>query len=79
MFPQVREDVRISRKEKIENLPGVTKAIQSAESQLAGRGRVFVRFSGTEPLCRILVEGESDSKIRTIASALAAEVRSALG
>ncbi|MBU6375198.1 MAG: phosphoglucosamine mutase [Bdellovibrionales bacterium] len=79
LFPQVREDVRISRKEKLENLPGVAKAIQSAESQLAGRGRVFVRFSGTEPLCRILVEGESESKIRTIALALAAEVRSALG
>ncbi|NDD91388.1 phosphoglucosamine mutase [bacterium] len=79
LFPQVREDVKISRREKLENLPGVAKAIQAAESQLAGRGRVFVRFSGTEPLCRILVEGESESKIRTIASALAAEVRSALG
>ncbi len=78
LFPQARADVRISRREKLENLPTVQKAIQDAESKLAGRGRVFVRFSGTEPLCRVLLEGEDASLIRGLADSIAAEIRSKL-
>jgi phosphoglucosamine mutase len=78
LFPQARADVRIARKEKLENLPTVQKAIQEAESRLAGRGRVFVRFSGTEPLCRVLLEGEDASLIRELADSIAAEIRGKL-
>jgi phosphoglucosamine mutase len=57
----------------------VQAAIQAAEKRLAARGRVFVRFSGTEPLCRVLVEGEEASMIRELADSIAAELRLKLG
>ncbi len=79
LFPQARDDVRIVRREKLENLPTVRASIEAGEKDLAGRGRVFVRFSGTEPLCRILVEGESEPQIKAIAASIAAEVRKQLG
>jgi phosphoglucosamine mutase len=79
LFPQARDDVRITRREKLDNLPTVRAAIQAGEKELAGRGRVFVRFSGTEPLCRILVEGESEPQIKAIAASIAGEVRKHLG
>lgn len=78
LFPQSRADVRISRREKLENLPTVQKAIQDAEAKLAERGRVFVRFSGTEPLCRVLLEGEDAALIRALADSIATEIRSKL-
>ncbi len=54
LFPQVREDVRVLRKEPFENFPKITKAILHAESQLREEGRVFVRYSGTESLARVI-------------------------
>ena len=78
LFPQARADVRISRREKLDALPTVQAAIRLAEQKLADRGRVFVRFSGTEPLCRVLVEGEDAALIRELAEAIASEIRARL-
>ncbi len=78
LFPQVRNDVRVSKREKLENLPAVQTAIRAGEEALAGRGRIFVRFSGTEPLCRILVEGEDEARIREISERVAQAVRGSL-
>lgn len=78
LFPQARSDVRISKREKLENLPTVQSAIQDAEKRLSGRGRVFVRFSGTEPLCRVLVEGEDSGLIRTLAEEIGSKIRAQL-
>jgi len=78
LFPQARADVRISKREKLENLPSVQGAIQEAEKRLAGRGRIFVRFSGTEPLCRVLVEGDDSVLIRALADEIGSKIRAQL-
>jgi len=75
LFPQARADVRISKREKLENLPSVKDAITQGEARLGDRGRVFVRFSGTEPLCRVLVEGEDAALIREVAQSISDEIK----
>ncbi len=79
LFPQCREDVRVSRRDKLENYPDVMTAMQEAEQALKDRGRVFVRFSGTEPLCRVMVEGEDLPSIQDYARKIAGAIRRALG
>jgi phosphoglucosamine mutase len=79
LFPQVREDVRVSRRESLDNFPEIAKAIQDGSDKLKDRGRVFVRCSGTEPLVRIMVEGEDRPQVQTIARTIADVVRSKLG
>jgi phosphoglucosamine mutase len=67
LFPQVREDFKVTQKPALDQFPEVQKAIQEGEAQLKGQGRVFVRYSGTEPKCRVMVEGTDESVIRLIA------------
>lgn len=55
--PQVLINTRVRRREELQNIPGYTDLIQQIEKKLAGTGRIFVRFSGTEPVIRVLVEG----------------------
>lgn len=78
LFPQAREDVRVSRREPLESLVKVQQAIQDAKKELKERGRVFVRYSGTEPLARVLVEGESDVMVDSCAKRIAAAIRESL-
>ncbi len=78
LFPQVRDDVRVSRKEPLEKLPEVMKAIKDAEAVLKDRGRVFVRFSGTEALCRVMVEGEDLAQIKAMSRGIADLLKRAL-
>jgi phosphoglucosamine mutase len=78
-FPQVLENVRVRRKEDLEGLPKVQARIRDAGEALAGAGRVLVRYSGTEPLLRVMVEGPDEATIRHWASEIAEAVREALG
>ncbi|MFB3816583.1 MAG: phosphoglucosamine mutase [Candidatus Methylomirabilales bacterium] len=78
-FPQVLENVRVSRREDLQRLPLVQDAIQEAEAAVAGAGRVLVRFSGTEPLARVMVEGRDEAAIRRLAAGICAAIREALG
>ena len=66
-FPQVLLNVRVAEKREISDLPAVTKAIRSAEGALQRRGRVVVRYSGTEALARVMLEGENAEVIRRLA------------
>jgi phosphoglucosamine mutase len=79
LLPQVREDVRVREKKPLTDLPKVQKLIQEAEKSLQGRGRVFVRYSGTEALVRVMLEGEDLSHIRALAKKIAAEFAKAIG
>jgi phosphoglucosamine mutase len=65
--PQVLLNVRVSEKRPIPDLRSVQQAIESAESLLKRRGRVVVRYSGTEALARVMVEGPDDDVIRRLA------------
>ena len=77
--PQVLLNIRVREKPDLASLPEVQRAIQVGEAKLNGTGRVLVRYSGTEPLVRIMVEGERDSLIRSVADELAVAVRARLG
>lgn len=78
-FPQVLENVPVRWKENLESLPKVQAQIRGAEAALAGMGRILVRYSGTEPLARVMVEGPDEAAIRRWAGEIAAAIREALG
>lgn len=77
-FPQVLVNVRVGTKPPLETLPEVQAAARSVESTLAGRGRVLLRYSGTENLCRVMVEGEHEQEVHDLANTIAAAVRHSL-
>lgn len=66
-LPQVLENVEVQRKRPLDELPRVMAAIRDAEATLDGRGRVLVRYSGTQPLARVMVEGEDTAQIQGLA------------
>jgi len=78
-FPQVLQNVRVRRKEDLATLPAVQREIQSAEAALEGRGRVLVRYSGTEPLARVMIEGPDEGRIRALAANIVAAIQAAIG
>jgi phosphoglucosamine mutase len=69
-MPQVLRNVRFKGDSPLDQ-PEVQQAIQQAEARLAGRGRVFIRKSGTEPLIRVMVEGEETAEVHAIADQIA--------
>ena len=76
--PQTLRNVRVARRVPIEEEAGIRSALARAEEILHGRGRVFLRYSGTEPLLRILVEGPESDEVHAIADELEAAVRAEL-
>lgn len=79
LFPQVREDVRVTRKEPLENFADVAQSITAAEAILKDKGRVFVRYSGTESLARVMVEGEDFQQIQELARNIGSKIHKELG
>ncbi len=79
MAPQKMINVNVKSKPPLEQVPGLQPAIIAAESELAGRGRVLIRYSGTQPMCRVMVEGPSEELTERITRELADVVKSALG
>ena len=77
--PQVLLGVQVREKPDLDSVPQLKQAIQSWEGRLNGTGRILVRYSGTEPLCRVMVEGQDDSMIRHAAEELAGVVRASIG
>lgn len=78
-FPQVLVNVRVKERHDLSILPKVRQRIESLEKKLNGSGRLLVRYSGTEPLVRIMIEGERESEIRKWAEDLAQTIRDAIG
>ncbi len=76
--PQVLLSIQVKAKPDLAGLPAVQQAIAAGEARLNGTGRVLVRYSGTEPLLRIMVEGQHDALIRSVADELAGAVRACL-
>ena len=74
-FPQVLVNVPVSRKPPIDSLAGVAERIRAYESEMNGAGRILVRYSGTEPLARVMIEGADDARIRVMADDLASVIR----
>ncbi|HXA79517.1 MAG TPA: phosphoglucosamine mutase [Candidatus Acidoferrales bacterium] len=79
IFPQKIVNVPVRSKPALESLPEVVRALQQAESALGRSGRVVLRYSGTEPLARVMVEAEQDEDVRRWTEALASALGSAIG
>ena len=73
-YPQKMINVRIKQKFNLEDFPAIQQAVGAAESELAERGRVLLRPSGTEPLVRVMVEGEDDQQVATLVKQIAAVI-----
>ncbi|MDD5153481.1 MAG: phosphoglucosamine mutase [Desulfovibrionales bacterium] len=77
-YPQKLINMRVSVKKDLDEINGFKKKLAAAERELGGRGRVLVRFSGTEPLVRVMVEGEREDQIEALAQDLALFLEKAL-
>ena len=77
LLPQVLVNVKLAERKDVVDLPAVKSAVGAAESALAGRGRVLLRPSGTEPVIRVMVEGEDPVRVRSLAESIAEAVRKA--
>lgn len=77
-FPQSLINVKVQRKTPFEQCPTLQKAQREVEDELGGRGRVLLRYSGTENLCRVMVEGEDEERVRAYARRLADAVEADL-
>jgi len=78
-LPQILVNVPISRMRPFDELPGVSRQLVETNRRLEGRGRVLLRYSGTEPLARVMIEGENAAEIATLAAVLAEAIRRELG
>jgi phosphoglucosamine mutase len=78
-FPQSLVNVTVKRKEPLEKLLRVQEQIKSAEKKLGDAGRILVRYSGTEPLARVMIEGQDAAEINELAERIAAAIREELG
>jgi phosphoglucosamine mutase len=79
IFPQKLINVDVTRKPDIKDVPKLVEAIRQAESELGGEGRVLVRYSGTQNMCRVMVEGPSDAVTEKYCRQIADVVKSELG
>jgi phosphoglucosamine mutase len=77
LYPQVLVNVRVAKKFDCREDPAVAKAVSSAETELGQRGRVLLRPSGTEPVIRVMVEGEPREQVEQLAQDIAECVRKA--
>jgi len=78
-YPQILVNVRVRVKPPLETLPEVKDAIESLERNLRDRGRLLLRYSGTENLARVMIEGENEAEIADQANHLAGVIRKAIG
>jgi phosphoglucosamine mutase len=78
-YPQVLRNLRVREKPAVDSLPEVARSVREAEHALGERGRVLVRYSGTEMLLRVMIEGESAPQIETLAAQILAAAEAAIG
>ena len=79
VLPQVLLNIDVQNKPEIESVPQLMEAIRAVEAQLGDKGRVLVRYSGTQPLCRVMVEGPKEDQTRRYCQQIANVVRAILG
>jgi phosphoglucosamine mutase len=78
-YPQAQRNLRVNRKPPLAELPDVNLLVTEIERELEGRGRVLLRYSGTEPKVRLLIEGRDHAHINAQADRIAAALQSAIG
>ena len=78
-LPQVLLNVRVRERRDIASVPRIAQAIKDVEAVLNGKGRTVIRYSGTEPLVRVMLEGENKQQIADLAEQIAGAIREELG
>ena len=78
-FPQVLINVPVMERRPFEAIPGLHARRAALEAELADAGRILLRYSGTESLARVMVEGQDQARVEAIAGELAAMIRAAIG
>jgi phosphoglucosamine mutase len=78
-FPQILVNVEVKVKRPFDEVPPIRKAVREIEATLGARGRLLLRYSGTEPLARVMIEGESQDEIEKHARELASVIQKELG
>ncbi|MFZ4503797.1 MAG: phosphoglucosamine mutase [Methylovulum sp.] len=78
-YPQVLINIKVPKKVNLVDYPSLQEAVKAVESKLANKGRVLLRSSGTEPLLRVMVEGENKDLVQSCAEQLANEVHIVIG
>lgn len=78
-YPQVLINVRVREKVPFDQIPAVHRKSQEIETELGECGRLLLRYSGTEPLARVMIEGENESQVRSLADDLAGTIERELG
>ena len=79
VFPQVIINIKVREKKPLASIPSIAKIIEAAEQELKDSGRVVIRYSGTEPLARVMIEAESQEAMHRHADAIADAIRAELG
>lgn len=79
IYPQVLINVEVSSKPALDKLISVQDLILDAESQFKDKGRVFIRYSGTESICRVMIEGEDKDLVKKTAKLIAGEIERLIG
>jgi len=78
-WPRVQQNVAVTHRPAIDSLPELVAAVQRAEDQLGELGRTLLRYSGTEPVLRVLVEGRDETLVQRVAAQLVQAVRDVIG
>lgn len=78
-YPQVIINVKVKAKPPLDSLPEVARALDDTKASLGDNGRVVLRYSGTEPLVRVMVEAEHDADVQRFSKSIAEAVRKAIG
>ena len=78
-YPQAQRNLRVKEKPPLETLPAIGKLVREAEKELAGEGRVLLRYSGTEPKIRLLIEGREQAQIDRQADRIAEAIETVIG
>ncbi len=78
-FPQVLLNVRVRERPEVKDVPLLARAVENAERRLGARGRVLVRYSGTEPLLRIMMEGPEKAEIEELAKSVEEAAKASIG
>ena len=78
-YPQVLLNVRVREKKDLQAVPAIADAMRRVEARLAGNGRLLVRYSGTEPLLRVMIEGRDQHEIQGWAAEIVSTVKEHLG
>ncbi len=78
-YPQILVNVKVKERRDLESIPEIAKRMADIEKKLDGTGRLLVRYSGTEPKVRVMIEGEDQNEIKALAEGLAGIIKEKLG